>query len=99
MSDWEGRIDMIHAEQAAHWIHQSASGSTSQFSHLKSPVAVDVATLRDYISLQRGNRGLQQMPGLAWIGRIKALGFPYFLTSQQATVGGIADGGAFETRR
>lgn len=99
MSDWEGRIDMIRAEQAADWIHSSVSGSDGQFSHLESPVAVDVAALRSYITAQRGDRGLKQMPGLAWIGRIKTLGFPFFLTSQQATVGSSVDGGAFESKR
>lgn len=99
MSDWEGRIDMIRADAAAKWLQDSITGSAIQFSHLESPAAVEVAALRNYISEQRGDRKLEAMPGLAWIGRIKALGFPYFLTSQQATVGGNVDGAAFESRR
>lgn len=105
MSDWEGRIDMVRSEEAAKWIHSSvsSSGNTTtgpQFSHLQSIVGLDVAALRNYIIQQRGDRGLKEMPGLAWIGRIKALGFPYFITSQQATVGGGAgEGGVFESRR
>lgn len=99
MSDWEGRIDMIRADDAAKWVHESMSSTAAQFSHLESPAAIGVAELRNYISEQRGDRKLETMPGLAWIGRIKALGFPYFLTSQQATVGGNVEGAAFESRR
>jgi hybrid polyketide synthase / nonribosomal peptide synthetase ACE1 len=115
MSGWEGRIDMIPAEQAAHWlcgsilleqradeIKPAAAAAAPQFSHYESSIAINVAELRTYIEQQRGDRGLEQMPGLRWIGRIKALGFDYFLTSQEATVegsGGGEGGAKFESRR
>ena len=115
LSGWEGRIDMIPAEQAAHWLCESilleqrvdekkpaAAAAATQFLHYESPIVINVAELRTYVEQQRGDRGLERMPGLGWIGRIKALGFDYFLASQEATVESSAggEGGAkFESRR
>jgi hybrid polyketide synthase/nonribosomal peptide synthetase ACE1 len=107
MSGWEGRMDMIPAEEAAQWLSKSILQqikskpvAATQFLHYESPIHVNVAELRTYLEEQRGDRGLQTMPGLRWIGRIKELGFGYFLASQEATIGGRAGGeGAFESRR
>ena len=105
LSGWEGRMDMIPAKQAANWIYESifpAAGESKvadvKFSHYESPITINVADMGRQIEEQRGDQGLEKMPGLKWIGRIKALGFDYFLTSQEATVAG--EGGAkFESRR
>ncbi|KAL8913542.1 MAG: hypothetical protein Q9171_001624 [Xanthocarpia ochracea] len=105
LSGWEGRMDMIPAKQAANWIYESilpAAGESKaadvKFSHYESPITINVTDMGRQIEEQRGDRGLEKMPGLKWIGRIKALGFDYFLTSQEATVAG--EGGAkFESRR
>ena len=106
MNGWEGRIDMAPAREASNWLYESilpeqqADGSKStaaQFLHYESPITINVADLRTYLEEQRGDRGLERMPGLRWIGRIKALGWDYFLTSQEATVGD--EGARFESRR
>ncbi|KAL7941948.1 hypothetical protein V8C42DRAFT_360388 [Trichoderma barbatum] len=99
MNDWEGRIDMAPATQAADWISKSIFEASTgvRVSHFESPIAIDVAEMRAYLEKQRGDRGLEQMPGLRWIGRLKVNGFNYFLTSQQATVGNST--GGFESRR
>ncbi|KAL7935507.1 hypothetical protein V8C35DRAFT_333983 [Trichoderma chlorosporum] len=99
MNDWEGRIDMAPAKQAADWISKPLFEASTgvRFSHFESPIAIDVAEMRTYLEKKRGDKGLEQMPGLRWIGRIKALGWEYFLTSQQATVGSST--GGFESRR
>ncbi|KAL8725084.1 MAG: hypothetical protein Q9166_007578 [cf. Caloplaca sp. 2 TL-2023] len=90
LSGWEGRMDMVPAERAADWLSESilfqqpsnpAATVTTRFSHYESPISINVAEMRTYIEEQRGDRGLEQMPGLKWIGRIKALGFKYFLIS------------------
>lgn len=111
MNGWEGRMDMVSAKQAANWLYESILPDQSaditrvatQFVHYESSVTINVAELRTYIEQQRGDKGLERMPGLQWIGRIKALGFEYLLTSQEATIGSSAWGEAgeakFESRR
>lgn len=106
LSGWEGRMDMVPATQAANWLAGSIlpkaqsklTAATTQFFHHESPITINVGELRTQIQQERGDRGLERMPGLRWIGRIKELGFEYFLTSQEASVQG--DGGVrFESRR
>lgn len=105
LSGWEGRMDMIPAKKAANWIYESIlpaddepKAAETKFAHYESPITINVADMGRRIEEQRGDRGMEKMPGLKWIGRIKALGFEYFLTSQEATVAG--EGGAkFESRR
>jgi hybrid polyketide synthase/nonribosomal peptide synthetase ACE1 len=103
MNGWEGRIDMVPAEQIANRLSQSVVGDdfagATRFSHYESHVAVDVGVLRDYLEKKKGGLGLKRMPGLQWIGRIKALGFGYFLTSQDVTVGDHEDGQTYQSRR
>ncbi|KAK7981308.1 hypothetical protein PG988_003546 [Apiospora saccharicola] len=109
MSGWEGRIDMVPATQASTLLHNHVvadadaapnTAATAKFYHVQSTVAVHVAELREYITKERGQAQLETMPGLRWIGRIKQLGFGYFLTTQEAAVGGGgAQGEAFESRR
>ncbi|KAK8016704.1 hybrid NRPS/PKS enzyme [Apiospora rasikravindrae] len=103
MSGWEGRIDMVPATQASTLLHDhavaDAAPKTAKFHHVQSTVAVHVAGLREHITKERGTAGLETMPGLRWIGRIKQLGFNYFLTTQEAAVGGGSQSEAFESRR
>ncbi|KAL9598446.1 MAG: hypothetical protein Q9219_004482 [cf. Caloplaca sp. 3 TL-2023] len=112
-SGWDGRVDMIPAEEAARWLcdsilsKQRTDGGdndavATRFLHCESPFAITAAQMSTYIEEQRGDRGLQRMPGLRWFGRIKALGFDYFITSQDATVGskaGEGNGAKFSSRR
>lgn len=106
LSGWDGHMDMIPAAQAAEWLSASVlleqrgdeSEAATQFVHYESPIVINVDEMRTHLEAERGERGLERMAGLKWIGRIKALGFEYLLTSQEATVEG--DGGArFESRR
>lgn len=107
-SGWEGRIDMIPAEEAARWLsesilkQQAGKAAATEFLHYESPIAINVVELRTYIEKQRGGRSLEQMPGLKWIRRIKDLDFSYFFASQEATIKsstGGEGGPKFESRR
>ena len=103
---WEGRIDLIPAELVAQWLCESilsqhsaraANGtttvtSTAQFSHYESPITIEVAELKRYIEEQKGGLGLERLPVIKWMGRIKALGFAYVLASHEATVGSNSGG-------
>lgn len=114
---WQGCIDLIPAKLVAEWLCESilsehsagaANGTTAitsptQFSHYESPITIGVVELKRYIEEQRGGHGLEQMPAIKWMGRIKALGFAYVLASQEATVGssygGDDSGVKFTSRR
>lgn len=97
---WEGRIDLIPAGLVARWLSESILSqhpvgaasdptpvtSVAKFSHYESPITIEVAELKRYVEEQRGGLGLERLPALKWIGRIKALGFGYIVASQEATV-------------
>ncbi|KAH7322436.1 putative hybrid NRPS/PKS enzyme [Stachybotrys elegans] len=103
MAGWEGRMDMMPAEQAVDKVYQPLleQQPKSTFIHHQSPIGVEVAALRAHLEKQRGDKGLDRLPGLRWIGRIKALGFDFFLTTQDVTIGGGngEDGSAHRSRR
>lgn len=113
-SGWKGCVDLVPAEQAAHWLYESilleqqidgskqTAAAATQFLHYESPIAIDVVDLKMFIEQLRGNRPLEKMPVLRWIGRLKALGFGYLFTSQEITVeskAGSDRGAKFESRR
>lgn len=99
MSGWEGRMDMVLASQATEFV-QNAVLSTRQetdssvaFTHYTSPVCINFAEMCAFIERERGGtKGLENMPGLKWIGKIKGMGWGWFLTSQQAVVGAEGEG-------
>jgi hybrid polyketide synthase/nonribosomal peptide synthetase ACE1 len=103
MSVWEGHVDLIPAEQVSKWLSNSIISETTtatRFSNYESSVALHTDDLSNYIKQQRGDQNdLKQMPVLQWFGRIKALGFNYLLTSQEATVGGREGGQGLQSRR
>ncbi|KAH7110008.1 hypothetical protein B0J13DRAFT_462668, partial [Dactylonectria estremocensis] len=108
MSVWKGRVDLIPADQIAQALAESVAATAptdmtagiTRFVHYESPLAVHTDELSAYIALHRGEQtGLESVPILQWFGRIKALGFNYLLTSQEATVGGSEGGQALQSRR
>ena len=108
---WEGSFDMVPAGQVAQWLCDAMLGerrddasSTVQFSHYEAPITINVAEMKSHLEQHRGSQNLERMPVLRWIGRIKSLGFNFFLASQEVSVGNSRDGeGAgrmtFESRR
>ena len=106
-SGWAGRLDMISAEQTARWLCEATldnnnnntntnrPASGTQFTHYEGRVTVTEAELTAYIEQQRGDReGLERVPLLQWIGRIKKAGFRFFLASHEATLEKSVDGQA-----
>lgn len=103
-SGWVGRLDMIPAEQVARWLceatldnnnnnNNNKSTSSTQFTHYEGRVTVTEAELTAYTEQQRGDReGLERVPLLKWIGRIKKAGFGFFLASHEATLERSVDG-------
>lgn len=98
-NNWAGGFDMIPVEQVVGWLSGSvllgqypADGDkavgTSRFMHHESPVPVDLDELVAYLERHRGARGLQRISVHQWMGRVKALGFEYFITTQDPIVGG-----------
>ncbi|KAJ5579714.1 uncharacterized protein N7459_005699, partial [Penicillium hispanicum] len=89
---WGGRLDMIPAEQVARWLSDSMlrgnQGATAtQFFHYDSRTTVTMAELAKHIKENCGDRDLEKIPIVKWMGRIKAHGFDYFLSSHEAVVG------------
>lgn len=103
---WKGRIDLIPAELVAQWLCESilsehsagaangttAVSSTTQFSHYESPITIEVAELKRHVQEQRKGHGIERLPAIKWMGRIKALGFAYILASQEITIEGSYGG-------
>lgn len=101
LGGWSGRTDLISAEQVSSWLLSSLLSETSgtQYVHYESTVVIDGARLERYIQQERGDRGLDKIPVLKWFGRIKALGFAYFLSGQDAVVESAGQGTRLESRR
>ena len=102
-SGWVGRLDMIPAEQMARWLCEATldnnnnntkgSNSSTQFTHYEGRMTVTDAEMTAYIEQQRGDQeGLERVPLLQWIGRIKKAGFGFFLVSHEATLEKSMDG-------
>ncbi|KAK4199547.1 putative dual specificity polyketide synthase [Triangularia verruculosa] len=91
---WEGKIDLIKAvEVAGELAEEIVQGHGKEggvdFRHYQSSVEVSVEELKGYIAENTvGERTkYERMAGLAWIGVIKKIGFGYFFSGQDATVG------------
>lgn len=114
-TNWAGKFDMIPVKQVIGWLCESILGGVQQhvadegkvvevcpqFLHYESPISVNLEDFTSYLEQHRGDRGLQRISVHQWMGRIKALGFEYFITTQDATVGGAGDPGRgkLESRR
>jgi hybrid polyketide synthase/nonribosomal peptide synthetase ACE1 len=89
---WEGRIDMMPAEQAAQELCEAVVGEYSdkndgaKFAHHECPISLEVAEMKRYVELERKQERYETMPGLKWVGQIKALGFGYLFASQEVSV-------------
>lgn len=107
MSVWAGRLDVFPGEQIGRLMSESIMNSISlvaaegpQFSNCTSPLAIHTDELSAHIEQQRGDRkDLGQLPYMRWFGRIKALGFSYFFSGQEATVGRSEGGQGMGSRR
>ncbi|KAF4119349.1 hypothetical protein GMORB2_4868 [Geosmithia morbida] len=106
LTGWDGRMDMMPAQQASSWILDSILDSAENgrvgvnFKHIENPTVVDIEELRSTIKAERPRTvGSEMMPGLKWIGHIKKLGFDFLLTSQEASVQGGGAEGVFVSRR
>ena len=110
---WTGRMDFIPAGSAAEWLCESVLQmrpshsdsvkteiASTHFSHYESPITVHVHELQDYVEEQRGGKsGLERLPMLKWMGRIKAHGFGFILASQEATIESSPGQGKLTSRR
>ncbi|KAK4171885.1 putative dual specificity polyketide synthase [Triangularia setosa] len=92
---WEGKIDLIRTVEVAGWLSgevvrgDDGNDGGARFRHYQSSVEVTVEELRRYIAENTvGEREVYEtMAGLGWIGLIKKLGFGYFFSGQDATIG------------
>ncbi|KAK4675878.1 putative Hybrid PKS-NRPS biosynthetic cluster [Podospora pseudoanserina] len=98
---WEGKIDLIEAGKVAGWLSEEVEGGVEGvgYRHWRSEVELTVKELREYIerNLAQPREKYETMAGLGWIGLIKKLGFGYFFSGQNASVG--REKSRFESRR
>ncbi|KIL88416.1 polyketide synthase [Fusarium avenaceum] len=95
VSIWKGRIDFIPADQLARALGESITAdgdgdaeADTRYIHYESSVTVHTEELIAHIKKHLGEKtGIENIPILEWFGKIKALGFGYLITAQEATVG------------
>ncbi|KAI1350261.1 hypothetical protein F5Y01DRAFT_326635 [Xylaria sp. FL0043] len=98
LTGWAGRLDMISAAQVAQSLCISVmagpAGPGASYSHIWSSFAVSDQDLLRCVGQHRddSDNELDRIPLLAWIGRIKKLGFGFLLTSHEATLEKSWDG-------
>ncbi|KAF3759881.1 hypothetical protein M406DRAFT_269792 [Cryphonectria parasitica EP155] len=103
-SGWAGRLYMIPADEVAQRLCAAvASGSNKERGAKAEQYQCDVTLTGDeiitHLCKQSGNESREQIPMLKWFGRIKKLGFDYFIASHEATVGGSVGEGGLGSRR
>lgn len=106
-SGWTGRLDVFPGEQVGRTMCKFIMDSTPvdpaggpRFSTCRSPLAIHTKELREYIQQKTGDcKDLGRLPYMRWFGRIKALGFLYFFSGQEAMVGGSEGGQGMGFRR
>ena len=107
MSFWSGRLDVYPGDQVGRSMCETimntvpATGAEKvQFVNCRSPLAIHTDELSAHIEHHRGDRkDLGQLPYMRWLGRIKAIGFTYFFSGQETTVGESEDGKGMGSRR
>ncbi|KAF6220917.1 hypothetical protein HO133_002597 [Letharia lupina] len=84
----KGQFEMIPVDEAAGRLAEAlidgpaGESKAARFYHHQCEVRIDISEMMAFIENRRGNKGLETMPGLKFIGRMKALGLRYFVTSQ-----------------
>ncbi|KAK0614866.1 hypothetical protein B0T17DRAFT_562985 [Bombardia bombarda] len=106
MPDWKGvkgHFDMTPAARAAGELAAGILGGKSEnetssvvrFLHHDCEVQIDVNEMMAFLAerVQKGSNDLETMPGLRFLGRTKALGLGYFITSQELYMEGTTEEG------
>ena len=106
---WQGHVDLIPGEQVAKGVCNSlissarstafAGTTKARFTRYDSTVTVSVEDIKTYLGEKRGNGGLERLPILKWMGRIKAVGFSYFIASLETTISDGKAGNKLVSRR
>ena len=92
LTGWAGRLDMISAAQVAKTLCESVLARPARpgvsYSQIEGSFALSDQDLLRCVGQQwaNGSKELEHIPLLAWIGRIKKLGFSFLLTSHEATL-------------
>ncbi|KAL9115269.1 MAG: hypothetical protein Q9227_001063 [Pyrenula ochraceoflavens] len=92
LDGWEGRIELMSAEQAALRLSEAVvnekAGQTSgaRYAHHVCEISIGVDDMKAYMLVQKDLASYERMAGIRWVGRIKALGFGYLLASQNVSL-------------
>lgn len=95
-----GHFEMLLVEAAASQLatalYDSEPFNTLGFRHHECPVRIEIADMQAFLEARRGDKGLPKMPLLKFVGRMKALGLQYFVTSQTLRMEGATEDGSME---
>lgn len=108
-TNWAGRFDLIPVDELVEWLCKSALRGQQQegrddevgmtrFVHYESAISLTVEEFAEYLEKERGDKGLNRISLHQWMGRSRALGFRYLITTQDAVVGGAGLAGQREFR-
>lgn len=86
----------VAAGQLATALHDSEAANTLGFYHHECPVRIEIADMQVFLEARRGDKGLPKLPLLKFVGRMKALGLQYFVTSQTLRMEGATEDGSIE---
>ena len=105
-SGTSGHFEMTPVDRAASKLAEALIGEPqtgrAQFLHHECEVRIDIAEMMEFLEERRGKKDLETMAGLKFIGRMKALGLEYFVTSQVLLMGSTTEEGrtnVLESRR
>jgi hybrid polyketide synthase/nonribosomal peptide synthetase ACE1 len=95
-----GNFEMLPVEvaagQLARALHDGKPLDTLGFYHHECPIRIDIADMQAFLESRRGGKGLATIPLLKFVGRMKAQGLQYFITSQTLRMEGSTEDGTVE---
>ena len=86
---WTGEMDLLPIDTVAKGICNAASddqvvNTAPRYITYRAEVKLSAGELSEYLESQIGDQAeFTRMPGLEWVGKIKSLGFGYFIASQK----------------
>lgn len=86
----------VAASQLATALYDSKAAKILDFYHHECPIRIEIADMQAFLEARRGDKGLPRLPLLKFVGRMKALGLQYFVTSQTLRMEGATEDGGME---
>jgi len=102
LSGTNGHFEMTAVDKAAGELAGVLIGSANEgasFFHHECEVRIDIPEIMALLEAERGSKGFETVPGLRFVGMMKAHGLPFFVTSQTLSMESKTGGEVLESRR